>query len=57
MVLHVVVLLEKAVIVIITIIVTVCGVRSCIVISWRDRQYLNSRGTINEIIRGFVFCA
>jgi hypothetical protein len=36
-ILHVVVFLEE-VVVIITIVVTVCGVWSCIVIPWRDRQ-------------------
>jgi hypothetical protein len=38
MVVHVVVFLEKVIVIIITIVVTVCGVRGCIVFPWRDRQ-------------------
>lgn len=46
----VVVLLEQAVVAVIVVIV--CVVRVC---SWRNRQS-NDRGTINEMIRGLVFC-
>lgn len=51
-VLVLVVLLEQAIV----IVITLCVARSEVMIHWRHLRELHSGGTINEVIWGFVFC-